>query len=107
MAIFYECDWCGRAIHADDWLDLRTADRSPRLDADALDRMGLPRARDAVETRLHFHADCFEETLRLLEDHRRWTDQIDHAPTDDDLPRWQLKPPRRSRTRKASPKPAR
>lgn len=87
MAITWECDYCGQTIYRENgWIRLH-ADEGGSYSKDDLNRMGLKgKVARRVEQSFCFHAECFEQAVRLLDDHRAWAELADER--EDSLPRW-------------------
>lgn len=87
MAITWECDYCGQTIYRENgWVRLQADDRGG-YSKDDLNRMGLnSKVARRVEQSFCFHAACFEQTVRLLDDHRAWAELAEER--EDSLPRW-------------------
>ena len=73
MAITYDCDYCGTAIHrGSDWVSFQVDDRSAGARARQLDRMGLEDLEHRLQSDLHFHLQCVRSLIGMLDDRVQW-----------------------------------
>ena len=73
MAISFHCDYCGEALCRDhDGVEFSVVERGSGAGTEALNRMGLNGLDDRIKEAFHFHLNCFERAMGMIDNHRRW-----------------------------------